>query len=82
VESKSFKLLLASFRSHGIFHEHCTVYIHDRLRQFLAPKYIRTIGLWNVRGGITIDVVVQAGQLPANCEPLPLTRAAYRGGRE
>ncbi len=81
VESKSFKLFLESFRNCGTFNEECTVYIHRRLSEALAPKYIRVAGLWNARGGVTIDVVLQSGTLPANCFPLPLERLAYRGGR-
>lgn len=82
VESKSFKLFLASFRNHGVFHEECTVYIHDRLKQVMDPKYLRVIGFWNARGGITIDVAVQTGNLPSNCNLLPLGKSEYRGGRE
>jgi 7-cyano-7-deazaguanine reductase len=82
VESKSFKLFLWSFRNHGIFHEAGTVYIHKRLEQSLQPKYLRVVGLWNVRGGITIDVIRESGALPANCRPLPLGKSDYRGGRE
>jgi 7-cyano-7-deazaguanine reductase len=82
VESKSFKLFLGSFRNHGAFHEACTVYIHNRLRDALNPRFLRVVGLWNARGGITIDVVKQSGQLPESCEMLPLVKTAYRGGRE
>ncbi len=82
VESKSLKLFLASFRNHGAFHEDCTVYVHNRLREAMQPKFIRVVGLWSVRGGITIDVVVQSGSLPEACELLPLSKTAYRGGRE
>jgi 7-cyano-7-deazaguanine reductase len=81
VESKSFKLFLESFRNYGTFNEECTVYIHRRLNEALAPKYIRVAGLWNARGGVAIDVVLQSGTLPPNCFPLPLERLAYRGGR-
>ncbi len=82
VESKSFKLFLASFRNHGSFHEDCTVYIHNRLKEVLSPKYIRVTGIWNARGGITIDVVVETGILPPSCTLLPLGKTDYRGGRE
>ena len=81
VESKSFKLFLESFRNCGTFNEDCTVYIHKRLRDALAPKYIRVVGLWNARGGVAIDVVIESGSLPPNCIPLPVDRTAYRGGR-
>jgi 7-cyano-7-deazaguanine reductase len=82
VESKSFKLFLGSFRNHGTFHEDCTVYIHNRLKEALDPKYIRVVGFWYARGGITIDVVVETGSLPECCVLLPLGKTSYRGGRE
>jgi len=82
VESKSFKLFLGSFRNYGTFHEDCTVYIHDRLKEALSPKFIRVTGLWNARGGITIDVVVESGILPPSCTILPVGKMDYRGGRE
>lgn len=82
VESKSFKLFLASFRNHGTFHEDCTVYVLKRLLRALQPKYIRVVTLWNARGGIPIDVVVEDGELPAGCTPLPLGKTGYRAGRE
>ncbi len=81
VESKSFKLFLESFRNLGIFNEDCTIYIHKRLTAALEPKYIRVAGLWNARGGVTIDVVIESGMLPPGCIPLPLEKVAYRGGR-
>lgn len=82
VESKSLKLFLGSFRNHGTFHEDCTVYIHDRLKEAMSPKFLRVTGLWNARGGIAIDVVVQTGELPASCTLLPLGGIDYRGGRQ
>lgn len=82
VESKSLKLFLGSFRNYGTFHEDCTVYIHDRLKEAMSPKFIRITGIWNARGGIAIDVVVQSGVLPPSCTLLPLGGTDYRGGRE
>lgn len=82
VESKSFKFFLASFRNHGAFHEDCTVYIHNRLDEVMKPRYIRVVGLWYARGGITIDVVIQSGTLPQSCALLPMDKTTYRGGRE
>ncbi len=81
VESKSLKLFLGSFRNHGAFHEDCTVYIHDRLKEAMSPKFLRVTGIWNARGGIAIDVVVQSGDLPSSCVLLPLGETDYRGGR-
>lgn len=82
VESKSFKLFLGSFRNHGAFHEDCTVYIHKRLAEAMTPRYLRVVGLWSARGGITIDVTIETGDLPPNCRPLPIGKSDFRGGRE
>ncbi|MCE5244949.1 MAG: preQ(1) synthase [Syntrophobacteraceae bacterium] len=82
VESKSFKLFMGSFRNCGTFHEDCTVTVHNRLRDAMAPKYLRVVGLWNARGGIPIDVTIQTGTLPGECHLLPLGKIDYRGGRE
>jgi len=82
VESKSLKLFLGSFRNYGTFHEDCTVYIHNRLKEAMSPKFIRVTGIWNARGGIAIDVVVESGVLPPSCTVLPLGKTDYRGGRE
>ena len=65
VESKSLKLYLGAFRSHGAFHEDCTVGIGKRLVAFLSPRYLRIGGYWYPRGGIPIDVFWQTGKLPA-----------------
>ncbi|MEM5788506.1 MAG: preQ(1) synthase [Syntrophobacteraceae bacterium] len=82
IESKSFKLFLGSFRNEGTFHEDCTVYIHNRLKDAMQPKFIRVTGLWNARGGITIDVVVETGTLPPGCTVPPLQKTSYSGGRQ
>lgn len=82
VESKSVKLFLGSFRNHGTFHEDCTGYIHNRLKEAMEPKFIRVTGFWNARGGIAIDVVVESGTLPPSCTLLSLGKTSYRGGRE
>ena len=65
VESKSLKLYLGSFRSHGAFHEDCTIAIGKRLIALLAPRYLRIGGYWFPRGGIPIDVFWQTGTIPA-----------------
>jgi 7-cyano-7-deazaguanine reductase len=64
VESKSLKLFLGSFRSHGAFHEDCTVLIARRLVDALAPLWLRIGGYWYPRGGIPIDVFYQTGAPP------------------
>ncbi len=65
VESKSLKLYLASFRSHGTFHEDCTVAIASRLVDLLGPRWLRIGGYWYPRGGMPIDVFWQSGRPPA-----------------
>jgi 7-cyano-7-deazaguanine reductase len=62
VESKSLKLYLSSFRNHGAFHEDCTVAVGKRLRDLLAPRWLRIGGYWYPRGGIPIDVFWQTGE--------------------
>ena len=54
VESKSLKLYLFSFRSHGDFHEDCVNVILKDLIRLMDPKYIEVIGLFLPRGGISI----------------------------
>jgi 7-cyano-7-deazaguanine reductase len=64
VESKSLKLYLGSFRSHGAFHEDCTIGIAKRLVRELKPVWLRIGGYWYPRGGIPIDVFYQTGPAP------------------
>ena len=46
IESKSFKLFLASFRNHGAFHEDCTLMIGRRLVEVAQPVWLRIGGYW------------------------------------
>jgi len=64
IESKSWKLYLASFRNHGAFHEDCTIAIAKRVRAVAAPRWLRIAGFWYPRGGIPIDVFWQSGPPP------------------
>ena len=64
VESKSLKLLLASFRNIGSFHEDCTLTVAKRIQQAIKPKFIRIAGYWYPRGGMPIDVFWQSGKIP------------------
>ena len=54
VESKSLKLYLFSFRSHGAFHEDCVNIIMKDLIRLMNPKYIEVTGIFTPRGGISI----------------------------
>ena len=56
LESKSLKLYLWSFRSQGVFHEHVTNVILDRLVETLAPRWCKVTADFSVRGGIAITV--------------------------
>lgn len=54
VESKSLKLYLFSFRSHGDFHEDCVNIIMKDLVKLMNPKYLEVRGIFMPRGGISI----------------------------
>ena len=64
VESKSFKLLMASYRNHGAFHEACSMDIAVKLVTLLDPIWLRIGAYWYPRGGIPIDVFWQTGAAP------------------
>jgi 7-cyano-7-deazaguanine reductase len=66
VESKSFKLLMGSYRNHGAFHEACTMEIAAKLVTLLDPVWLRIGAYWYPRGGIPIDVFWQSGAPPAD----------------
>ncbi|MGN7611312.1 preQ(1) synthase [Magnetococcales bacterium HHB-1] len=59
VELKSLKLYLWSFREQGAFHEKVTNQILDDLVATTAPRWMKIVGAFNVRGGITTTVVVE-----------------------
>ena len=65
LESKSFKLYLASFRNVAGFHEDTTLAIAKRVAAAVRPKFLRIAGYWYPRGGIPIDIFWQTGKLPA-----------------
>jgi 7-cyano-7-deazaguanine reductase len=64
VESKSFKLLMGSYRNHGAFHEACTMEIAGKLVDLLNPVWLRIGAYWYPRGGIPIDVFWQTDAPP------------------
>ncbi|BBF79653.1 preQ(1) synthase [Asticcacaulis excentricus] len=79
VESKSLKLFLTAFRNHGAFHEDCTISIAKRLRDLLAPRWLRIGGFWYPRGGIPIDVFWQTTEPPKGVLIPDFGVATYRG---
>ncbi len=80
VESKSLKLFIFSFRNHGAFHETVSNYIIDRIYECIKPKWIRISALFYKRGGISIDIFAEHGQLPENMN-VPSMPAPMDGGR-
>lgn len=79
LESKSLKLFLTSFRNHGAFHEDCTLTVAKRIREAIAPRWIRIAGCWYPRGGIPIDVFWQSGPPPEGLWLPDIGVPPYRG---
>ncbi len=61
IESKALKLYLFSYRNHGIFHEFVINKIARDLNNAIQAKYIKVVGKFMPRGGISINPVVQLG---------------------
>ena len=61
VESKSLKLYLFGFRTHGDFHEDVVNVLYDDLAKLLKPTYLEVYGKFAARGGISIDPFVNGG---------------------
>ena len=59
VESKSLKLYLWSFREEGAFHEAVTNRILDDLVAATQPRWMKVIGDFSVRGGISSIITVE-----------------------
>jgi 7-cyano-7-deazaguanine reductase len=73
IELKSLKLYLTSYRDDEIFHEPATNQILDHLISACHPRWMRITGQFNVRGGISTDVVVEHGTVE-NLPESPTTR--------
>ncbi len=65
VELKSLKLYIWSFRDEGHYFEQVTNQVLDDLVQAIKPRKMTVIGRFNVRGGITTQVVARHVQAPA-----------------
>jgi 7-cyano-7-deazaguanine reductase len=74
VESKSLKLYLFGFRSHGAFHEDCVNIIMKDLIALMEPKYIEITGIFTPRGGISIHPYCNYGQTGTEYEQLAKKR--------
>ena len=59
IELKSLKLYVWSFRDRGAFHEAVTNEILDTLAAAVAPRFMRLLARFNVRGGIGTDISVE-----------------------
>ena len=79
LESKSFKLFLASFRNTSAFHEDATIAVGKRIVELVAPAWLRIGGYWYPRGGIPIDVFWQYGTPPEGVWIPDQGVASYRG---
>ncbi len=62
VELKSLKLYFWSYRNEGAFHEKVTNTIADDLVRAIAPRQLKIVARWNVRGGIGTVVTVEHRQ--------------------
>src|SRR5271170_3849258 len=62
VELKSIKLYIWSFRNRGAFHEAVTNEILAALAAATAPRFLRLVAEFNVRGGIYTTVVAEQRQ--------------------
>lgn len=79
LESKSFKLFLASFRNASAFHEDATIMVGKRIVDMIEPPWLRIGGYWFPRGGIPIDVYWQHGTPPKGVWIPDQGVAPYRG---
>ena len=62
VELKSLKLYIVSFRNRGAFHEAVTNEILGDLVAATAPRFMRLLAEFNVRGGIYTTVAAEHRQ--------------------
>lgn len=65
VELKTLKLYLWSFRNDGIFYERVVNRILDDLSERSAPRWMRVVGDFNVRGGLKSVISAEVGVKPA-----------------
>ena len=59
VELKALKLYIWSFRDRGAYHEAVTNEIIDYLQRTLSPRFMRLSARFNVRGGISTEVIAE-----------------------
>lgn len=56
IELKSFKLYTIFYREIGIFHEHVINKILEDFVNAVKPRWVKIVGIFNPRGGITTTV--------------------------
>jgi 7-cyano-7-deazaguanine reductase len=61
IELKSLKYYYFAFRNEGIFFEAVINRILDELSEACQPRWMRVTGRFNVRGGISSEVVAETG---------------------
>lgn len=76
VESKALKIYLFSFRNHGHFHEVGIDRIAREIYECITPRFIRVIGDFNKRGGISIVPITELGD-PNWSSKIPLPKIEY-----
>jgi len=59
IESKSLKLYIFSYRNFQEFHEDCVNRILDDCVETCKPRWMRVVGEFNIRGGISITPIVE-----------------------
>lgn len=59
IELKSLKMYMWSYRNEGAFHEKVTNTILDDIVAATAPRYVRIVAKWYVRGGIYTNLVAE-----------------------
>ena len=71
LEMKSLKLYFWSFRDEGHYHEAVTARILHDLVEACAPKWMRVVGTFNVRGGMRPVITVEHPELGSRPAGVP-----------
>lgn len=61
VELKALKYYLFAYRNDGIFQEPVTDLIFDHLWQAMAPRWLKVVMKYNIRGGFDTVVTIERG---------------------
>ncbi len=64
LELKSLKLYYCTFRDQGIFYEAVTNQLLEELSTACNPRWMRVVGKFNVRGGISSVITAETGPKP------------------